>query len=83
MKELKQEMTQQINKLEDTIGSLWAGRFKSKRVTSESQLLTTLAYIDLNPLCRGSMQKARSWRTHLTRRATARRGRALKRLQYK
>ncbi|MEE9403569.1 MAG: hypothetical protein V3V20_01635 [Algisphaera sp.] len=57
MKELKQEMTQQINKLEDTIGSLWAGRFKSKRVTSESQLLTTLAYIDLNPFAAGVCKK--------------------------
>lgn len=53
MKEVKQELTQQINKLENTVGSLWAGRFKSKRVTNEAQLLTTLAYIDLNPFAAG------------------------------
>ena len=53
MKEIKQELTQRINKLEDTVGSLWAGRFKSKRVTDEAQLLTTLAYIDLNPFAAG------------------------------
>ena len=57
MKELKQEMTQQINKLEDTVGSLWAGRFKSKRVVDEAQLLTTLAYIDLNPFAAGVCKK--------------------------
>jgi len=54
MKEVKQELTQRINKLENTVGSLWAGRFKSKRVTDEVQLLTTLAYIDLNPFAAGA-----------------------------
>ena len=54
MKEIKQELTQRINKLEDTVGSLWAGRFKCKRVTDETQLLTTLAYIDLNPFAAGA-----------------------------
>ena len=53
MKELKQTLTQAINRLEDTVGSLWAGRFKSKRVVDEAQLLTTLAYIDLNPFAAG------------------------------
>jgi len=53
MKELKQEVTQEINRLESTVGSLWAGRFKSKRVIDEAQLLTTLAYIDLNPFAAG------------------------------
>ncbi len=53
MKELKQEVTQRINRLDDTVGSVWAGRFKSKRVTDEAQLLTTLAYIDLNPFAAG------------------------------
>ena len=54
MKEIKQELTQRINKLEDTVGSLWAGRFKCKRVTDEAQLLTTLAYIELNPFAAGA-----------------------------
>ena len=49
MKEFKQEVTQEINRLEETIGSVWAGRFKVGRVTDEAQLLTTLVYIDLNP----------------------------------
>lgn len=53
MKELKQEVTQEINRIEETVGSLWAGRFKSKRVVDEAQLLTTLAYIDLNPFSAG------------------------------
>jgi len=53
MKELKQEVSQEINRLEDSVGSLWAGRFKSKAVVDETQLLTTLAYIDLNPFAAG------------------------------
>lgn len=53
MKEFKQEVTQAINVLEDTIGSVWAGRFKAGRVTDEAQLLTTLVYIDLNPFAAG------------------------------
>ena len=53
MKELKQEVTQEINRIEETVGSLWAGRFKSKRVVDEAQLLNTLAYIDLNPFAAG------------------------------
>ena len=53
MKEFKQEVTQRINRIEETVGSVWAGRFKCKRVTDEAQLLTTLAYIDLNPFAAG------------------------------
>ena len=49
MKELKQAVTEKFNRLDETVGSVWAGRFKAKRVTDEAQLLTTLAYIDLNP----------------------------------
>ncbi len=49
MKELKQETTQRLNKLDETVGSIWAGRFKCKAVKDEAQLLTTMAYIDLNP----------------------------------
>lgn len=53
MKELKQETTQQLNKLDNTVGSLWAGRFKCKAVTDENYLLAALAYIDLNPFAAG------------------------------
>ena len=53
MKEMKQEVTQWINRMDETVGSVWAGRFKCKRVTDEAQLLTTLAYIDLNPFATG------------------------------
>ena len=53
MKEMKQEVTQRINRMDETVGSVWAGRFKCKRVTDEAQLLTTLAYIDLNPFAAG------------------------------
>ena len=53
MKEFKQDLSQKINRLDDEVGTVWAGRFKSHRVTDEAQLLTTLAYIDLNPFAAG------------------------------
>ncbi len=49
MKELKQEVAQKINALDQVTGPLWAGRFKCKAIENEAQLLATLAYIDLNP----------------------------------
>lgn len=56
MKELKQETTQQLNKLDGTVGSLWAGRFKCKAVKDEAELLATLAYVDLNPFAAGACE---------------------------
>ncbi len=57
MKELKQETSQRLNKLDDTIGSIWAGRFKCKAVKDEAQLLATMAYIDLNPFAANACRK--------------------------
>jgi len=56
MKELKQETTQQLNKLDNTVGSLWAGRFKCNAVKDEAELLATLAYVDLNPFAAGACE---------------------------
>lgn len=53
MKEFKQEVTQDLNRLDETVGSVWAGRFKCQRIVDEAQLLTTLAYVDLNPFAAG------------------------------
>ncbi len=60
MKELKQETSQRLNKLDDTVGSIWAGRFKCKAVKDEAQLLATMAYIDLNPFAANACRNPKS-----------------------
>jgi len=49
MKELKQRIAQTANRVDRVTGAFWEGRYKIKPVLDEAQLLTTLAYIDLNP----------------------------------
>ena len=57
MKELKQRIAQVANRDDGTSGAFWAGRFKIKAVRDEAQLLTTLAYIDLNPFAANICEK--------------------------
>lgn len=49
MKELKQRVSQAVNRQDRVAGVFWEGRYKIKPVFDEAQLLTTLMYIDLNP----------------------------------
>ena len=49
MKELKQRIAQTANRVDHATGAFWEGRYKVKAVHDEAQLLTTMAYIDLNP----------------------------------
>ena len=53
MKELKQFVAQEINKLEGVPGQLWAGRFKAKRIEDPAALVEVMAYVDLNPFRAG------------------------------
>jgi hypothetical protein len=49
MKELKQRVAQTANRADRVTGAFWEGRYKVTAVHDEAQLLTTMAYIDLNP----------------------------------
>ena len=55
MKELKQHIAVEVNRLEGRGGPLWAGRFKSKPIDDDERgrLVRTMVYIDLNPLAAG------------------------------
>lgn len=53
MKELKQHVAQEVNKLEGVPGQLWSGRFKAKPVEDVAALIEVMVYVDLNPFRAG------------------------------
>jgi REP element-mobilizing transposase RayT len=63
MKELKQRFTQWFNRRNDRRGTLWEERFKSVLVEGdEKALLTVAAYIDLNPVRAGMVNRVEDYR---------------------
>ncbi|BAM05096.1 transposase [Phycisphaera mikurensis] len=54
MKDLKQHVAQEGNKLEGVGGSFWEGVYKCKRIEDEEQLVATMVYVDLNPFAAGA-----------------------------
>ncbi|MBP6785513.1 MAG: transposase [Verrucomicrobiales bacterium] len=63
LKELKQRVTLYMNKRLDRTGTFWEGRFKSILVEGrELSLLTVAAYIDLNPVRAGLVEKPEDYR---------------------
>ncbi len=63
MKELKQRFTQWYNRREGRRGTLWEDRFKSLLVEGDAKaLMTVAAYIDLNPIRAGMVDKVESYR---------------------
>ena len=55
MKELKQHVAVEVNKLEGGSGAFWSGRYKSKPIDDPAghQLVRSMVYVDLNPLAAG------------------------------
>ena len=63
LKELKQRVTLYMNKKLGRTGTLWEGRFKSMLVEGhELSLMTVAAYIDLNPVRAGLVQRPEDYR---------------------
>ncbi len=63
MKEFKHRVTKYINKEHDRVGTLWESRFKSVLVQgNEGALLTMAAYIDLNPVRAGMVERPEDYR---------------------
>ncbi len=54
MKDLKQRVAQQVNRLEGVGGRFWDGAFKCKLIQDEEQLVATMVYVDLNPFAAGA-----------------------------
>ncbi|MDF1823151.1 MAG: transposase [Verrucomicrobiales bacterium] len=63
MKDLKQRFSQWYNRREGRRGTLWEDRFKSLLVEGDTKaLMTVAAYIDLNPIRAGIVEKVESYR---------------------
>ena len=63
MKELNQRITNYINRREDRTGTLWEEPYESVWVEdTQSVLLATAAYIDLNPVRAGIVEKPEDYR---------------------
>lgn len=53
MRYLKQPFSVAVNKVEETTGHVWEGRFKCIPIESVDQLLNAMIYVDLNPVRAG------------------------------
>ncbi|MDF1824651.1 MAG: transposase [Verrucomicrobiales bacterium] len=63
LKDLKQRVTLYMNKRLNRTGTLWEGRYKSVLVEgSETALVTVAAYIDLNPVRAGMVERPEDYR---------------------
>jgi len=62
MKEIKQTFTRWYNKQNKRFGFFWGGRFKSVIVEEGETLINLLAYIDLNSIRAGIVEKPEEYR---------------------
>ena len=53
MKRVAGRQTRFVNRLEGRTGSLWAGRFKSSPIETDSYLLACCRYVEMNPVVAG------------------------------
>ncbi len=53
MKALKEPLARMANQEDECRGAFWEGRYKSIAILDEEALLTTCAYVDLNPVAAG------------------------------
>ncbi|MCP4754814.1 MAG: hypothetical protein GY866_28395, partial [Proteobacteria bacterium] len=62
VKDIKQNFSRFYNKTHDRKGTLWGERFKSLIVQDGSTLINCLAYVDLNPLRAGIVERPEDYR---------------------
>ena len=60
MKSLKEPLSRMANREDGCRGAFWEGRYKSIAILDEEALLTTCAYIDLNPVAAGTARTPES-----------------------
>ncbi|MHC4217977.1 MAG: transposase [Planctomycetota bacterium] len=62
MKRLAARYTRYINRIEERIGTVWAGRYKSSPIDTDRYLLVCCRYVDLNPQRAGMVQSPHEYR---------------------
>lgn len=85
MRRLSARQGRRVNRLEERIGTLWSGRFKSSVIDTDSYLLACLRYVELNPVRAGIVDQPEDyrWSSYAQRvHAICPRGRARSRNQF-
>ena len=62
MRRLSARQGRRVNRLEERIGTLWSGRFKSSVIDTDNYLLACLRYVELNPVRAGLVNKPEDYR---------------------
>lgn len=62
MKSLQQEVTRSRNRLKTVLGPMWQGRFKAKEVDRRGYLEQLIAYVHLNPVKAGIVDRSKLYR---------------------
>jgi putative transposase len=62
MRRLSARQGRRVNRLEERIGTLWSGRFKSSVVDTDNYLLACLRYVELNPVRAGMVNRPEDYR---------------------
>ena len=62
MKSLQQQVTRSRNLRVKVFGPMWQGRFKAKQVNDESYLAQLIAYVHLNPVNAGIVERPKKYR---------------------
>jgi len=62
MKSLQQQVTRSRNRRAQVVGPMWQGRFKAKQVDDEGYLAQLIAYVHLNPVNAGIVERPKDYR---------------------
>ena len=62
MRRLSARQGRWVNRLEERIGTIWSGRFKSSVIDTDSYLLACLRYVELNPVRAGMVDQPEDYR---------------------
>ena len=62
MRRLSARQGRRVNRLEERIGTLWSGRFKSSVIDTDNYLLACLRYVELNPVRAGMVNQPADYR---------------------
>ena len=62
MRRLSARQGRRVNRLEERIGTLWSGRFKSSVIDTDNYLLACLRYVELNPVRAGMVNQPEDYR---------------------